>query len=80
MSQSVSTLSDTTNSYVETPLLLQAMSQAPTSQLSKDVNNTPLGRVAKMEEIGDSITFLASPLSSFMQGAAMIVDGGFSTQ
>ncbi|KAI0121202.1 3-oxoacyl-reductase [Xylariales sp. AK1849] len=64
--------------YVETPLLLQSMAQAPDSPLIQDIARTPLKRMAKMEEIGDAITFLASPLSSFMQSAALIADGGFT--
>lgn len=34
--------------------------------------------MAQPEEIGDAIMFMASPLSSYMHGAAMVVDGGFT--
>lgn len=58
--------------YVETPLLANAMSAG----LMKDeISKTPMKRVGTMEEIADSIVFLASPLSSFMTGATMVVDG-----
>ncbi|OAA53616.1 3-oxoacyl-[acyl-carrier-protein] reductase [Niveomyces insectorum RCEF 264] len=66
--------------YVETPLLLASMSTDPNSPLSIDVQRTPLKRMCKMDEIADAVVFLASPMSSFMQGAALIADGGFSTQ
>ncbi|EPE04495.1 short chain dehydrogenase reductase family oxidoreductase [Ophiostoma piceae UAMH 11346] len=66
--------------YVATPLLLNNMSLDPDSPLNKDIARTPLRRLCTMEEIADSITFLASPMSSFMQGAALLVDGGFTTQ
>ncbi len=34
-----------------------------------------MGGLAEMEEIADSIVFLASPLSSFMCGTGLVVDG-----
>ncbi|KAJ9134834.1 Short-chain dehydrogenase [Coniochaeta hoffmannii] len=64
--------------YVETPLLA-TMSLEPGSPLALDIERTPMKRMATTEEIGDTITFLASPLSSFMQGAALVADGGFTT-
>lgn len=45
-----------------------------------EIERTPVNRLASMEEIGDSIVYMASPLSSFMYGAAMVVDGGYSIQ
>jgi NAD(P)-dependent dehydrogenase (short-subunit alcohol dehydrogenase family) len=36
----------------------------------------PMGRIAKPEEIADAILYLASPLASFITGAALVVDGG----
>ena len=66
--------------YVETPLLLRSMDTDPNSPLGIDIARTPLKRMCAMEEIADTITFLASRMSSFMQGAALIADGGFTTQ
>ncbi|KAI1264813.1 3-oxoacyl-reductase [Xylariaceae sp. FL1019] len=66
--------------YVETPLLLASMATTANSPLTLDIERTPLKRMATMEEIGDAITFLASPLSSYMQSGALIVDGGFTSQ
>jgi len=36
----------------------------------------PMGRFGSVEEIADSIVFLASDRSSFMTGHALVVDGG----
>jgi NAD(P)-dependent dehydrogenase (short-subunit alcohol dehydrogenase family) len=38
----------------------------------------PIGRSARPEEIAEVITFLASARSSFMTGAVVMVDGGFT--
>lgn len=34
-------------------------------------------RMADVDEIADSIVFLASPMASFMTGASLVVDGGY---
>lgn len=65
--------------YVETPLLKNAMAQDPNSPLAADLARTPLRRLATMEEVGDSIVLMASPMNSFMQGASIVCDGGFTT-
>jgi NAD(P)-dependent dehydrogenase (short-subunit alcohol dehydrogenase family) len=36
----------------------------------------PMGRWASIEEIAESILFLASDRSSFMTGHALVIDGG----
>jgi NAD(P)-dependent dehydrogenase (short-subunit alcohol dehydrogenase family) len=40
----------------------------------------PLGRMASAEEIARVMVFLASPQSSFMTGAVVMADGGFTAQ
>lgn len=43
--------------------------------LNGEIAKVPQGRLGEMEEIADSIMFLASPLSSFMCGSGLVVDG-----
>ncbi|GGE20159.1 short-chain dehydrogenase [Aureimonas endophytica] len=38
----------------------------------------PIGRVAQADEIAEVIAFLASPAASFMTGALVMADGGYS--
>jgi NAD(P)-dependent dehydrogenase (short-subunit alcohol dehydrogenase family) len=44
------------------------------------VAQIPLGRWGEPEEIGGLILFLASDASSFVTGAAVAIDGGWTAQ
>lgn len=57
--------------YVQTPMI----DQMPDEVMQKEVARVPVGRLADAEEIADTITFMLSPMSSYMYGSALVVDG-----
>jgi NAD(P)-dependent dehydrogenase (short-subunit alcohol dehydrogenase family) len=62
---------------VETPLLLSILGDDPDA-FSRRRAHWPTGRLAKPREIVDAALFLASDESSFVNGAAFVVDGGIT--
>lgn len=53
--------------------MLDALSQSEV--MKAELQKVPLRRFAKVEEIAEGICFLVSPMSSYMNGAAMVMDG-----
>jgi 3-oxoacyl-[acyl-carrier protein] reductase len=45
-------------------------------QKQRIVRRTPLGRLARAEDVANAVYFLASPQASFITGQVLIVDGG----
>lgn len=43
--------------------------------MAGEIARTPMKRFASVEEIANCIVFLASPMSSYMCGSALVVDG-----
>jgi 3-oxoacyl-[acyl-carrier protein] reductase len=45
-------------------------------QVKKLVENVPLGRLGKVEDIAQAVLFLCSPGASYVTGATVHVNGG----
>ena len=54
---------------VATPVAHAAQAQA-------ELDWIPMGRAGSSEEVADAVVFLASPLSSYISGQSLVVDGG----
>jgi NAD(P)-dependent dehydrogenase (short-subunit alcohol dehydrogenase family) len=65
---------------VDTPMLraaaLDVSADDPDAVIAQWGALHPIGRVGAAAEIADAIVFLASPMSSFVTGADLRVDGG----
>jgi len=46
--------------------------------LERNINNTPMKRYGRLDELKGSIVYLASEASSFMTGSVVLVDGGYT--
>jgi NAD(P)-dependent dehydrogenase (short-subunit alcohol dehydrogenase family) len=61
--------------YINTPLLGSA---PQTGMMDSEIAKVPMGRFGESEEIADAICFLGCEWSSFMTGASLVVDGGYT--
>lgn len=62
--------------FIDTPLL----NDIPEAARARLMAAHPAGRFGRVEEIAGAILFVASDDASFMAGANLVVDGGFSAQ
>jgi NAD(P)-dependent dehydrogenase (short-subunit alcohol dehydrogenase family) len=63
--------------YVETDLV-KNLAASGTLDQDELARRTPLGRMAKTVEIADSVVFLASEESKYIEGQTIVVDGGWT--
>lgn len=63
---------------VETPMLLSECQQLGQDRAAflREAANRPLGRVGTPDDVANAVLFLASPMASWITGAALVVDGG----
>jgi len=63
---------------VDTPMLRSECAQLGKDERSflKEAADRPLGRVGTVEDVANAVLFLASPMSSWTTGAALVMDGG----
>jgi 3-oxoacyl-[acyl-carrier protein] reductase len=59
--------------YVRTPMVTEALSEAQRQALLQQI---PVGRFCEPEEFAHAVAFLASPLSGFITGEVLDLNGG----
>ncbi|HTW33003.1 MAG TPA: SDR family oxidoreductase [Rhizomicrobium sp.] len=66
------------NALVPGPFPRESVQKADPQFAARLAGHTMLGRVARADEIRGPLLFLASPAASFVTGAALAVDGGWT--
>jgi NAD(P)-dependent dehydrogenase (short-subunit alcohol dehydrogenase family) len=63
---------------IDTPMLRSECVQlgADVQEFMCEAANRPIARVGTPEDVANAVLFLASPMSSWITGAALVVDGG----
>jgi len=64
--------------YIATPLLEQVISEQP-GMVQQWLDDTPMQRFGKPEEIAAAVLFLASAAASLLTGSIINADAGFTS-
>jgi NAD(P)-dependent dehydrogenase (short-subunit alcohol dehydrogenase family) len=54
-----------------------ALFENPAELRRKIMEDHPIGRIGRPEEVAEAVLFLASERSSFIIGESLVVDGGY---
>lgn len=68
------------NCVLPGPILTAAWDRVPEADRERSVAGTALRRFGQPEEVAAAIAFLASDDASFVTGASLVVDGGWTVQ